>query len=307
NSQILTVWSQNGSKLLQILLRVANAAGPTVIRMSKDLLGFLNTIDDSIGDGSGLESFFEGAYERFLDVWGVIKDFSVGLYNIISLSDPLTEALGGMFMDWGSRFREWTESAKGQAEITDYFERMEGPLRSVFNFFGALATVLFQISQSDMAVKVFDNLSAAIPKIVSIINGMDGSYIDGMLKLLDAAEVLGEAGTFNTLGQAFKTVADAVAAVVNEFVKLPPGVQAAIINGVVFTGLLGGIASNFVDWAKGIIVAMFQITAAQAGAPLLAGAGGKGAKGGFLGKAGAIAGGAARAGVGVLGGAAIAA
>ena len=249
NEAITARFMTSGVELLQLFLRLGQAAGPMLTAMAEDFMQWVGALNGSAArNPQGLEDFFTNSYERFKQVLAVLTDFGVGIYNLVSLADPLTDFLGDWITDVADGFRAWTESAEGQQDITQYFEDMREPMRAIIDLAGALARGLFEISRSDNFVKFLDKLSGEgglIDGLVSIFKNADTTFLDAWVVFFSAIETFAAEGGLKTLGEIALTIANALQAIVNAWAGLPKELQdvvvAAAVAGFVVKGAGGGL------------------------------------------------------------------
>lgn len=164
------------------------AGGPLAERFARYIATSAGSLADLVAEGraSGrLEAFLGRAGDLAADVWEVLGDISVALYNIGSQSDWLASQMGGGFSVMIADWRAWTESVEGQNQIRDYFndaqpviDELGRTLRLLGGAFIDLANegavVALLRSVNDQLIPSLANLSSAAsedlgPALVSLL------------------------------------------------------------------------------------------------------------------------------------------
>lgn len=118
------------------------------------------------------------AWDLFLDVAEVVGNVITGLYNIFRIAGGFAREFGASIESMTTKFRMWTESAEGQARITQYFQdslpalhemgRLLGIVLAGFGGLGANQNV------APLLAQINDQLLPAIGLLVQNLAGQGG-------------------------------------------------------------------------------------------------------------------------------------
>jgi hypothetical protein len=286
-------WAGNFAKILAL-------ASPTLVRMSKDFFDSAMKWGDWIDKHQGLISdFFSNGYDLLKDVWQVIKNIGVGLFNIGKASQFFGNNLGKSFSDWSEKFRKWTGSDEGQKRLQDFFKKMEPIFNAIVKLFGGLGNAIVKIAETPGIEKVFDKLGKLVNPVRRLIQeSMKAGYLDAFIKVIKALADVAAAGWLGIAASAFTNIAAALEVIASVIAKIPDPLKHALgsVMGILFAyGLVSRIG-------KGIGVGSLLGRAAGGIGGRAAAGRTAGAAGGVLGRVGG-AGGAAAIGGALLGGA----
>jgi NlpC/P60 family len=210
----------------KIFIDVLDAAGPMLTTMAGDFRDFSADVRSLVGDNkSDLRKFFNESYRSAKKWFDVIKDFGVGIFNIVKGSEPLSKAIGKDLTNIGKDFRRWTEEHPGQ--INRFFESMIPVVRELGRWIRDLGAMWFR---SAMDPKQFTNFSRRartelLPAIERIVRAMGGKFLDALISVAEAIAELAEAGLLDSVTTLLHGVAGAAKTAANAFEKLPDPLQ----------------------------------------------------------------------------------
>lgn len=123
-----------------------------------------------------MSGFFTDAWETAKTFFGALKDFSVGLWNIMMIGKDLGDAMGGGIAQAARDFRDWTESVAGQERIRQFFIDIKQTLVDLGELFGAIGREFLALgadagAQGD-SQSFLDGLTAAVPGIFEVIGAL---------------------------------------------------------------------------------------------------------------------------------------
>lgn len=150
--------------------------------------------------------------------WGhIIRDLFMGLWSIFKASGDAGSGLTTSLEDSMAKFREWTESVRGQNALKDFFEDARRITTSLFNIMGriikalgggfdaepmeAVATFLERIEDS----KAFEDLLSNIRELTRSVPGAFLDRITGLWEVFTGKKDAGDewesiAGSFGKMG-----------------------------------------------------------------------------------------------------------
>ena len=307
NNKIIGNTSSAAGYLAQAFLYIAKAAGPTVVIISRDILGAAIKISELARDkNSGIAAFFDKGYKSAKRGGKIIGNFLTGFYYIFKGSAPLTKSLSDDFLAISKHFKSWAKSHP--QDILKYFIEMRGDLRALGKFAWQFVTAIFRISRS----KNFQGLmremgDKLVPALERLIMSLDGRFVNLVVQFVEHLAQLADSGVVDVLIDVGQALTDIIGGFANWYSSLGDFTKKAVVWGLVITGLFGGIATTIIRSIAGIITAIGKMIGALkkgrgAAAGAAAGGGGAGgtsggvAGGGGKGSKGAtVAGGARRA------------
>jgi hypothetical protein len=206
-----------------------------------------------------MREFFERALDTGRQLGRILGDIVGGLINIGKGAQPLGQSFLDTIEAVTTRFRDFTESVKGQESVGRFFEN----LRPVLSEIGGLLTDIGALvgraffgegrgEQESSLVRIIQTLRAEVlPVIEQVLGSVGGNFLDNLLSVfVSLASVMGslfgESGPLNT----FLTVLAGILEVVQLLVNEVPGFK----EFVVLMATLGAAskAFNVVGWATGL-------------------------------------------------------
>jgi hypothetical protein len=180
-----------------------------------------------------LTRFFDRTYKVTTGVVRTLKDFAVGLWNIMSLGTGLGDSLGKSTGDIAENFRKWTQSDAGRARIKKFFDDIHPVITAVAHFLGSILTALVNIGSNS------DNLNTT-KDVFNTLAGLGPALkIAGNTILQDVIPAIGTIAT--GLANAF-TWADKIKGPFGELAKaaLAIGAVLGIKNAPAIASKIGG-------------------------------------------------------------------
>jgi hypothetical protein len=197
--------SQAGRSIAQIIVDIVKSSsellpglGRSIEDITKKFAAFIRLKSDS----GELTAFFQQGIETVKQFGRVIRDFGVGIANVFKIGSDTGGGFLNILEQAAKSFRNFTESASGQAALTTLFETIRtladafggllSTLRPVLGPLGELAQVItkelsgaldrFGPKLRDTLIKLIDNLIAAAPTLVRTLE----KVAEAVLKIVDA-------------------------------------------------------------------------------------------------------------------------
>lgn len=252
---------------LEIILDLLVAAGPMLTRMAQDIAKFMDMVAEATSrNGQNIEDFFNKSYEVAKKVTKFITDLTVGLYQIFRQGADLGGEIGDSFLDMAAKFREYTESARGQQEITGWFQQMKPVIYEVGYLLRDIGKVLAGLSMDGTLVGTLQVLRLELlPSLERFLQATSGKFIPLLAQMLSAiANIIVELDFFPVL---LKGLAD-ILTIISDIVKaLPAPVKEMLGYLIAIVALMkvSGLVGSFLGMAKGMTLASGAMRGVQAG------------------------------------------
>jgi hypothetical protein len=161
-----------------------------------------------------LAAFFDRAGDLAAAVGRVIGDIAVGLFNVGREAGALSNMMGEGIAGAAKSFREWTESAAGQATIRQFFtdaipvvRELALLVRDVVKAFGGLST------DPNLAPLIAQVRTDLLPALERLSSGVTGNLGSSIIDLATAFAELSSVLSFSTFVEAVSIFADLARAV----------------------------------------------------------------------------------------------
>jgi phage-related protein len=226
NAGFVTALGDGIMNLVDAFVGLGVAAGPTLERIGESIRTGTGHLRDMINAGreSGeLEAFLDRAYDRFQQVWQIVKDLGMGLFNIFSAATPMGNELMGTMAEMVARFREWTGSAEGQNRIVAYFNDLRPVASEIVGLVGDIARAFGRLSSEGApgATTIIQRLRTEfLPLLIEIVDGLsDPEFVDN---IMDIGLAIGEGfknisvGPLKTYSSIIAEIAKTVAWLIEE-------------------------------------------------------------------------------------------
>lgn len=206
----------NTGSFLRGMMVSAIPLGDRLSSAIERITGRLDRWGNSAEGRSAMEDFFDRAWIAAVQLWNIIRDLAVGLWNIASIGKGLGESMGGGLEQMVANFREWTESTSGQERIKQFFEDIRQTLVDLGELFGAIARGFMSLGTSadkqGDTQSFLDGITEAVPGIFRFIG-----------VLITAAGWIGKMiGALGPLGTFLLTVSIFVGMLIRAFKPLWP-------------------------------------------------------------------------------------
>jgi hypothetical protein len=182
-----------------------------------------------------MTTWLTGAWNQFKRTVGVLWDFLVGLFNIFKIGAGYSRELGFSIENTARRFREWTESAEGQARINKYFQDSLPALREMGKLLGMMLRGMGSLGANANVAPLLHQIrtefAPAFSELVGNLSGQGGlgpaliSAATAMIKFMAALDF-----------SALTMFLQALASVINAVIWIMQNVPGA---SVVVSSLLG--------------------------------------------------------------------
>lgn len=176
--------------------------GKSFSKLAKDFENYIARVRDS----GALADFIDDGIDKFKQLGRILRDFGAGILDVFNIADA---AGGGMFSNlekMAAGFRSFTESASGQAQLTQLFASIQRAGEAMAPVFRQLFDTIVQLSPvfADIAEKVGPKLSLIIEKIGDALEEVGPEIGDAFAGIGEALSeilpaVLKLAGPFSTL------------------------------------------------------------------------------------------------------------
>lgn len=171
----------NGAK---VMLNIVSAAGPMFNKLLNQFARFTDYVAKASDNPKGLAGFFEKTYKVTQKVITVVKDLTIGLFNIFKQGGQLGSDMGDVILDLARKFREFTQGADGQQKIAQWFAEMKPIIWEVGRLIGAVAKALFGLKMDKTVITTLQSLRTdALPALVSMMNAASGQFIPALSQI----------------------------------------------------------------------------------------------------------------------------
>lgn len=177
------------------LVGVGQAFAPVLADMGEGAVRAAEYVAASVNAGrasGGLTSAFERSWEVAKNVWDVMKDVGVAVYEIGKAGMDAASQMGTGFGTMVSDFREFVTSVEGQESLRKWFADALPVITQLGGVIGALALGIGQIAASGSEVTgVLSGIREALPSIADLLAGIFASSAELTGSLVEVAnEVL---------------------------------------------------------------------------------------------------------------------
>lgn len=167
--------------IAQAALNVLEAALPAAEGMGAAFEWIATSLRDwtaqQLANGK-MTQFITHAWELFLQIAGVVVDFVIGIYNVFRIAAGYSRGMGQSIHDLAWEFRQWTESAEGQARITKYFQDSLPALQEMGKLLkfvvGGLAGLGANQNVAPLLAQINSQLLPALANLVTKLSGPGG-------------------------------------------------------------------------------------------------------------------------------------
>jgi hypothetical protein len=271
NDELIVNFGDAASNLYEILLILLDAAEPLIKEFgewTKTVTeGWRETLKAKDATGELRENFITaGKFAK--DIIGIIKDLSIGLFNIGKAA--LGPDGGGTLLikamkDATGEFRDFTGSVEGQNSIKQYFIDAEPNIRAVSRFIGNIGVSIGKLGNAPGVDTLSDKLSEALSVwdeigATLLSDDIATSLGDVAINLSELIKAFTDSGSITIF---FETL-NAVLVPIKEFFQSDFGQQIigtigpilAVLNAI---ALVGSIAIFYFKVVVGSIGAIFTV------------------------------------------------
>jgi hypothetical protein len=178
--------------LADALRHVTLAAGPLVDWLTRSAVQFSDLIDKQARAGreSGtLARFFEQTRVQMSRVARIAADVATALVNIGKQAYPLGNDLLRVITLNAEKFKDWTESAKGENAIRDFFDRARPAIDEVGRLLVTVTRMFFRLGNGEQVAPLLHTIRTellpALEKVVdSTTKSFGPAFIDAVTQAL---------------------------------------------------------------------------------------------------------------------------
>ena len=216
-------------------------------------------IDKWVHSASGVGNitvFFNATEHAVKRTWEVVKNFGIGFYNIIRHAGGVSTDMSNGLLRLARRFRAWTESAKGQNSISQFFDRARRALHLLGSIVGQVWHAISPLFHSNAIITVLDVLSGRIlPALLGGLHGVASDKLhDAFQHLVDAFANMADAlGGKNGVLTLIATLIDYFATLLDWVTKLPKPVLVLVLSLIGITVAIVKIVKMMVILGKALV------------------------------------------------------
>jgi hypothetical protein len=229
--------------LADALRHVTLAAGPLVDWLTRSAVQFSDLIDKQARAGreSGtLARFFEQTRVQMSRVARIAADVATALVNIGKQAYPLGNDLLRVITLNAEKFKDWTESAKGENAIRDFFDRARPAIDEVGRLLVTVTRMFFRLGNGEQVAPLLHTIrTELLPALEKVVDSTTKSFGPAFIDAVTQALLLFShiAGSSGPLVQFTKLLA-AILTGLNDLIDRVPALGTALSAVIA----LGGIA-----------------------------------------------------------------
>ena len=216
NNKVLRRMTMVAFNLADAFRHVTVEAQPLIDWMSEAIVNFSRYIKQSAKAGretGDLAEFFEETKTILKIVVPAIGDFAKGLWNVLRVGSDLGTKVWRALAGSAEEFRKWTESAKGQNAIKQWFEDARRPLWEMGRLVRDVGEAFFDISSgrgSGLTKMIRQIRTELLPVFVDVTKNAEGFgpiFLDFVTEASKAMKpFLGPSGPLTLLAKAATTI-----------------------------------------------------------------------------------------------------
>ena len=244
NTNIIRSLGKAAIPVMQALLNVMVAAGPMLTRFTQDFAIFMGTVAASSNNQRGLAQFFEKTYEITKGLIKVTADLSMALYNIFKIGAGWGGEMGNALVDITEKFRNWTDTVKGQQAIANWFKTMRPIAEEVGGIFVDLAKALGAVSMDKTLLTTLQTLrNDTLPALTGMLKAASGQFLPSLARIIGTiANIMIEFKAFPVVLDMMATSLEAIATFIQnlpEPLKQALGYMVTMSSLFKFGGMIG--------------------------------------------------------------------
>ncbi|WP_431681235.1 hypothetical protein [Kitasatospora sp. KL5] len=265
NTRVIGMLANAGLSAADILRNITVAAGPLVERLAgaaergmATAAAFIQTARD----GGQLSAFFQRAGDTGAQLWGILRDIVVGVFNIGQAAAPAGQTLLNSLSTAAASFRTLTGEGETQAKLAGYFANTVPVVQEIGRLVAAVAVAWFNFTNNPALAPLIARLRTEfLPAVTQLAGALGNGQLWGQLLSLitSVANIAAELGGLGSTLSGFLLVLQAVAAAVQVLLSIPgmgPFVSALLTIAGVAAGLMA--VSNAIAAVR---VAMLALSA----------------------------------------------
>ncbi|MFJ8043789.1 hypothetical protein ACIRBX_25135 [Kitasatospora sp. NPDC096147] len=265
NSRVLGSLGNSGLSAADALRTLTVAAGPLLERLAGGAdrglaaaAAFLQTARES----GRLGAFFQQAGDTGAQLWAILRDIALGVFNIGRAAAPAGQALLDSLASAASSFRTLTGEGETQAKLAGYFANTVPVVQELGRLVAAVAVAWFTFTNNPSLAPLIARVRTEFLPALMVLAGALGNgqlWNQLLLLLTSVANIAAQLGGLGSTLSGFLFVINSVAAAISLLLSIPglgPVVQALLT----IAGIAGGLmaVSNAIAAVR---VAMLALSA----------------------------------------------
>lgn len=178
NNELFKLLGEAGQNFGDVLLDVAEAAGPFLKEMGQLVVDFSQWLSDITNSKEGreeLKTFFENVADTIKDVYDFAKLVGGALYEIYQLARPYAQDILDDIKDIAQRFSDWVNSPQGKTEIIDFLDNGKKFLDELLLLIEDVAKAFFEFGRDGSMAGVVKSLREdLLPAVLNLIKAFGG-------------------------------------------------------------------------------------------------------------------------------------
>lgn len=279
NTQVITHGGKAVGYLGLTLLNLLDAFRPVLLAMSvyaERGAKFLSVTSRAGLESGRLGAFFQRAWRLGKAFGAVVRDLTIGLFNIGRQSRTMGQYLGGSLQQGAAAFRAWTESIGGQASIQKWFADAVPVVREVLRLIGALAVAFGGLSTNSSLAPILAQIrTQLLPAIVDLAGGVTTAFGPAFVTAATAIAKFYSALSFSPLAVVLEATASALIHLADAVVAAPEPLRTMLASVLALSlgmkvvaggaGLVAEGLSPMVGLARGFSTGVSGITKESSG------------------------------------------
>ncbi|MGW4694867.1 hypothetical protein ACWEO1_21115 [Kitasatospora cineracea] len=265
NARVIGSVANAGLSAADALRNITVAAGPLLERLAGGAergLALAAAFIQARRDGGQLGAFFQRAGDTGAQLWGILRDIGLGLYNVGRAAAPAGQQLLNSLSGAASAFRQLTGESENQAKLAGYFANTVPVLQEIGRLAAAVGSAWFNFTNNPALAPLLARLRTEfLPVVVQLAGALGNGQLWGQLLglLTSIAGIASQLGGLGNTLSGFLLVLQAVASTVQLLLSIP-GMGEFVSALLMVAGVAGGImaVSNAISALR---VAMLALSA----------------------------------------------
>ncbi|GAA2746174.1 hypothetical protein [Kitasatospora cinereorecta] len=265
NTRVIGMLANAGLSAADILRNITVAAGPLVERLAGAAERGMATAAafvQTARDGGQLSAFFQRAGDTGAQLWGILRDIAVGVFNIGQAAAPAGQTLLNSLSTAAASFRTLTGEGETQAKLAGYFANTVPVVQEIGRLVAAVGVAWFNFTNNPALAPLIARLRTEfLPAVTQLAGALGNGQLWGQLLSLitSVANIAAELGGLGNTLSGFLFVIQAVASAVQVLLSIP-GMGPFVSALLTMAGVAGGImaVSNAIGAVR---VAMLALSA----------------------------------------------
>lgn len=223
----------------------------SMVRTGAEWLANVIATNRANGD---LGRFFDRTRDVLFQLGRIVRDFGAALFNVFKGGSELGGDMLTGLEKLAKKFRDWTESAKGENAIAEWFKAAKAPLQELWGLIGDIGKAFLRLNKdskldlADVISQVRDKIVPALEKLLETTGKLfTEKLIDLAAKFIDTLTKFGsETGALTTFIDALGKMLD----VVNSLANIPGFVEFVATMGILRGTMAAFTFANFITGAS---------------------------------------------------------